>query len=99
MITPRIILRALAFGAIAETLALAVSFGLYSLKQGREPMEPPFNLIATVLQMPGNIISNWLGERVNCSTWWVLTSTFFVQAVLWAAIGCGYQVWRVRKRP
>jgi hypothetical protein len=49
----RVILRAVGFGAGGEALALVLSFGLYGLEFGREPMEPPFNLIATVLQMPG----------------------------------------------
>ena len=99
MSTPRIVLRALVFGAIAEAVALAVSFGLYALKHGREPMEPPFNWTATVLQMPGIIVSDWLGGRVNYSGWCQWTITFFVQTLLWAAIGLAFQLWRVRKMP
>ena len=91
------ILRALAFGAIAEVLALAVSFGLYSLKQGREPMEPPFNWAATVLQMPGIMVSDRLGPYVNYSGWCQWTMIFFVQAMLWSAMGFVFQLWRVRK--
>ena len=99
MSTPRIVFRALAFGAIAEAVALAVSFGLYSLKHGREPMEPPFNWAATVLQMPGIMVSDWLGWRVDYSAWCQWSITFFVQAILWAAIGLAFQSWRVRKTP
>jgi hypothetical protein len=97
MRTQRIIFRALAFGAIAEMMALLLSFGLYALKHGREPMEPPFNWTATVLQMPGIIVSGWLGWRVNYLAWCQWTITFFVQAVLWAALGFVVQLWRVRK--
>jgi hypothetical protein len=97
MSTPRIILRALAFGVIAETVALAVSFGLYSLKHGREPMETPFNWTATVLQMPGIIVSDWFGWRVNYSALCQWSITFFVQALLWAIIGFTFLKWRDRK--
>jgi hypothetical protein len=55
----------LRFGVIAEAIALAVSFTLYSLRHGREPMEPPFNWTATVLQMPGIILSDSLGWLVG----------------------------------
>jgi hypothetical protein len=80
-------------------LAMAVSFGLYSLKQGREPMEPPFNWTATVLQMPGIIISDWLGWRVNYSAWCQWSITFIVQALIWAVIGFIFLKWRARRTP
>jgi|SRR5712692_1270707 len=97
MSTSRILYRALAFGVVAEAVCLAVTFGLYSLEHGREPMEPPFNWTATVLQMPGIILSEQLGPYVNYSGWCQWSMTFFVQALLWAAIGFAFQTWRVRK--
>ncbi len=97
MSASRIIFRAVCFGVIAEAVALAVSFGLYSLKQGREPMEPPFNWTATVLQMPGIILSDTLGSYVDYSGWCQWSITFVVQAVLWTAIGFAFLAWRVRK--
>ena len=97
MITSRILSRTLVFGLIAEAVCLAVSFGLYSLKHGREPMEPPFNWTATVLQMPSILVSAELCPYVNYSGACQSSLTFFVQAVLWAAIGFAFQAWRARK--
>ena len=95
----QILFRSLAFGVITEAVCLAVSIGLYSLEHGREPMEPPFNCIATVLQMPGIIFSDMLGWYVNYSGLCQWSITFFIQAILWAAIGFAFQVWRFRKAP
>lgn len=98
MRTPRIILRAIAFGAIAEAVALAVSFGLYSLKHGREPMEPPFNWTATVLQMPGIIVSDSVARTMAVYTGWLQWGvTYCVQAVAWSIIGFAFLWWRARK--
>ena len=97
MSTSRILCRVLALGVIAEALCLAVSFGLYSLKHGREPMEPPFNWTATVLQMPGIIVSDKLGPYVNYSGWCQWSMTFVVQALLWSLIGFAFCLWRARK--
>ena len=60
-------------------------------------MEPPFNWNATVLQMPGIIISGWFGWRVDYSAWCQWIITFSVQSILWAVIGLAFQSWRVRK--
>ena len=98
MITPPAILRAVCLGVIAEAIALAVSFGLYSLKHGREPMEPPSNWTATVLQMPGIIISDWLGSYLNYSAWCQWSITFVVQAGLWAVIGLAFLACRDKKK-
>jgi len=87
MCASRIIPRALTFGFIAEALALAVSFGLYSLHYGREPMEPPFNWTATVLQMPGIMISDRLGPYVHYSGWCQWSITSLIQAMLWSGVG------------
>ncbi len=88
--------QALAFGLIVEAVCLAASFGLYSLEHGREPMEPPFNWTATVLQMPGIIVSDMLGYYVDYSGWYQWSITFVVQAVLWAVIGFVFRARRVR---
>jgi hypothetical protein len=97
MTTTRTIRRALAFGAIAEFIALAVTFGLYALKQGREPMEWPFNWTATVLQMPGVIVADRFGWRVDYSAWCQWGIIFCVQAMIWSAIGFVFLTWRARK--
>ena len=80
------LLRSVTFGILAEGVALLVSFGLASLKQGREPMEPPFNWTATVLQMPGIYV---------CDSWGV--KLFAIQALLWSIIGFGFLLLRTRK--
>ena len=95
MITPRAVLRAFIFGAITETAALALSFGLYSLNYGREPTEPPFNWTATLLQMPGIFVLGWLGPKVGDSAWCHWTIIFLAQALLWAAIALVLQIGRV----
>lgn len=87
----------MAFGVIAEAVCLAVSFGLYALKQGREPMEPPFNWTATVLQMPGVVVSDKLGPYVNYSGWCQWGVTFFVQALLWCIIGFAFFRWQASR--
>jgi hypothetical protein len=92
----QVLFRALVFGVIAEAVCLAVSFGLYSLKYGREPMEPPFNWTATVLQMPGIIVSDYLGSHVTYSGWWQWCIIFSVQALIWTAIGFVFQLRRAR---
>ena len=74
---------------------MSVSIGLYSLKRGREPMEPPFNWTATVLQMPGIIVSDKLGSYMDYSRWCQWGTTFILQAALWAAIGYAFLSWRV----
>ena len=98
MSTPRIILRAVCFGVIAEAVALAVSFGLYSLKHGREPMEPPFNWTATVLQMPGIFVSDWLARMwAVYSGWFQWSIAYCVQSLVWSIIGLAFLVWGGRK--
>ena len=90
-------LRALALGGMAAALALAISFGLYSLKQGREPMEFPFNWTATGLQLPGILVADWLGWHVDYSAWCQWGVIYFVQAMIWTAIGFVFLKWRARK--
>lgn len=86
------------FGAIAEAAALVVSFGLYSLKHGREPMEPPFNWTATVLQMPGIFVSDSVARTTAVYTGWFQWGvTYCVQAALWSIIGFALLCWRARK--
>ena len=84
--------KSVAIGIVAESLALGASFLLHSLG-GREPMEPPYNLVGTILQMPGLIVSNSLSERFGIySSFWVMTITFIVQAVIWSAISFAIQL-------
>ena len=98
MSIPRVIVRAVSFGVIAETVALAVSFALYALEHGREPMEPPFNFTATVLQMPGIFVSEWLaGMSGVYSAWFQWGVVFCVQSLFWSAIVLAFLVWRARK--
>ena len=98
MSKPRTYSRALVFGLIAEALALAVSFGLYSLKHGREPMEPPFNWAATVLQMPGIYLSEVAARTMSVYTGWFQWGLVYcVQALIWSIIGFAFFFWRARK--
>ena len=69
--------RAFAFGLLIEAVALALSFVFYSLKHGREPMEPPFNLIATLIQMPGIFVYEWLADASRIYTGWFRWSIVF----------------------
>jgi hypothetical protein len=92
----QILYRALVSGVIAEVVCLALSFGLYSLKYGREPMEPPFNWTATALQMPGIMVSDYLGSYVNYSGWWQWGIVFFVQTLVWTTIGFVFRLRRAR---
>ena len=95
---PRIFLRAFAFGVTAEAIALAVSFGLYSLKHGREPMEPPFNWAATVLQMPGIFVCDMAARSMSVYTGWFQWGLVYcVQALLWSIIALGLLFCRTRK--
>ena len=61
-------------------------------------MEPPFNLAATVLQMPGVFVSEWLAE-----IWGVYSglfqwgATFCIQSLTWTAIGLILLIRRFRK--
>jgi hypothetical protein len=96
---PRIIFRAFTLGFIIEAAALLLSFGLYALKQGREPMEPPFNLAATIIQMPGIFVSECLADASGIYTGWVRWSVVFcVQAVMWAFVCFAFLLWRTRGR-
>jgi phosphatidylglycerophosphate synthase len=87
----------LLFGVVVEAIALALSFGLYSLKHGREPMEPPFNWTATVIQMPGIILADSVGWRVGYSAWCQWSIIFVAQALLWTTVGFFFHFWRSRE--
>ncbi len=95
----RLLLRSLVFGYIIESVALFITFGLYSLRHGREPMEPPLNLIATVLQMPGNVLANALTLRyVYYSGVFLWGCTYLIQASLWSLLIYVVLIWRHRWR-
>jgi hypothetical protein len=88
------------FGVIAESLAFGVSFMLHSIGGGGEPMEPPFNLVGTILQMPGLIVSNSISEGFGInSALFTLGMTFIVQALLWSGISFTVQSLRAVKEP
>ena len=98
MRVPRIALRAVLFGGVAEAAALAVSFGLYSLHHGREPMEPPFNWAATVIQIPGVFVSEALTRAWAMYTGWFQWGIVYcVQALLWSMLGFAFFYWRARE--
>jgi len=87
--------RVLTFGIAAEIGLLVASFALYSLKHGREPMEPPFNLAATIIQMPGILIANFLAQRLSLyhpAFYWIVT--FATQFLIWSFLGGMFLAWR-----
>ena len=98
MSTSPIILRALLFGVLAETIAIGLSFGLGSLSYRREPMADPFTWTATVLQMPGVFASDTLAQTTgNYAAWFSWSVTFCIQSLLWSIIGFAFLLWRDRK--
>jgi hypothetical protein len=99
MSTLRTILRAFAFGVIAEVIAIGLSFGLFSFSYRREPMDDPFSWAAIVLQMPGAFISDWLVQTVaNYTVWFRWTFIFCVQALFWSIISLAFLPRRNRRR-
>jgi hypothetical protein len=96
----RKIKKSVCVAVVIEAIALATSFGLFALHHGREPLEPPFNLIGTLLQMPGLIIANTF---YPITVWQngilILPITFVVQSTIWFAIIFGILTWREKKRP
>jgi hypothetical protein len=98
MTTPRLLLRAVVFGVIAEAAATAISIGLFSLHHGREPMEPPFNWTATMLQMPGILVSDAMARTTAIHAGWFQFSVIYcVQALIWSIIGLAFFGWRARR--
>lgn len=98
MSTLKTICRVVWFGIIAEAVALLASVALYSLRHGREPMQPPFNWTATVLQMPGIFVAEWLAGASTIYSAWIQWGVIFcVQSLLWSCIGLGLLAWRNRK--
>jgi hypothetical protein len=83
-------------GIIVETCCLGVSFGLYSLKIGREPMEAPFNLTATLLQMPGIFVAERIGPFIGFSGWGQWSVIFVIQSLLWFLILSVFFSWRTK---
>jgi len=99
METKYLVRRALVFGILWEALLLIVSFILYSLKHGREPMEPPFNLVATMIQMPGIRISDWLSQQTsNYDAVFSWAFTFLVQFLIWTAFSFAALLWRGNRK-
>src|ERR1022692_2448121 len=98
MRTLRIILRALVFGLLVETIAIGLSFGVGWFSYRREPMDDPFSWIAIVLQMPGAFISDSVVQAVgNYDAWFRWMVVFFIQALLWSIIGLAFLRRRSRK--
>ena len=82
-----LIQRSFISGVMCATMGIAFSLSLYSLSKGRELMETPFNLIATVVQMPGLVVATWLEDKfANYSIWLHWGATFCVQSFLWSGV-------------
>jgi len=99
MIVKRRIFPKVGLGVVIEAIALATSLGLFALNHGREPLEPPFNLIGRLLQIPGLFVGNafyWITVWHNGIL--IFPITFVVQTLIWAVVVFAVVSWREKRK-
>jgi len=94
MSTKRKIIQSLAFGVVAEAIAVGVSLILLLVASSfhGEPKYNPFLLTAIWLHMPGLLAFNGI---ILSFSWCVV---FCIQALLWSIIRFIIFLWRDRKK-